>query len=114
MDVEVAKPRGEFTYSPMELSSYDKERHISVRDAYELLKGQKDRSLPQKKLKDAISDGQIRVYGFKDVEYVDRIDIGRVYHQTSQGRQGLRIDRYFSHNYFSYNRTWNLFFPFFS
>ena len=83
-------------YSPINLRSYDKERHISVDDAYKLLKNQKDRSLSQKKLRYAINQGEIRVYEFDEVQYLDRLDIGRVYHKVPETRQGMNIERYFT------------------
>jgi len=88
--------RKKFAYSPMNLRSYDRERHIPVSDAYKLLKDQGNRRLSQKKLKDAITQGGIRVYEFKDQKYLDRLDIGRVYHQVPETRKGISIDRYFT------------------
>lgn len=84
------------TYSPMRLKSHDPERHISVGDAYELLQAQEDLYLSRDKLDAAINEGKIRVYEFKGEQFLDRLDIGRVYHQVPETKQGLTIDRYFS------------------
>ena len=83
-------------YSPMDLKSYDQERHISVGDAYDLLKSQEDPSLSPKKLNDVIDQGDIRVYEFDGNKYLDRLDVGRIYHKIPEERQGLSIERYFS------------------
>ncbi len=83
-------------YSPMDLNVYDKERHIPIKDAFGLLEKQGDPYLSPEKLRQVIDKGDIRVYDFKQTQYLDRLDIGRVYHKTSKRNGGLTIERYFS------------------
>ncbi len=83
-------------YSIMELKSYDKERHIGVQDAYQLVESQNDSNLSSEKLRHAVKSEDIRVYKFKGQEFLDRLDIGRVYHQTPEKRQGLKLERHFT------------------
>lgn len=83
-------------YSPMHLKSYDKRRHILVQDAYSLLKDQNDPNLSSERLQQASEQGKIRVYEFNGQQYLDRLDIGRVYHNVPETKKGLTIERYFS------------------
>lgn len=83
-------------YSPMNLKHYDVERHITIDQAYELLETQNDANLYPEKLKQAINQREVRVSSFKGKDYVDRLDIGRIYHETQKERRGLSIGRYFS------------------
>src|SRR3989344_5131222 len=53
-------------YSPMDLKSYDKERHINIPDAYQLIEFQEDSNLSPEKLRQAIKSGDIKVYQFKE------------------------------------------------
>lgn len=83
-------------YSPRQLFSYDGERHISLEDSYDLLDKQNDSLLDKNKLEQAIINNEIRVYEFRGKKYFDRLDIGKVYHQSPEKIEGLTIDRYFS------------------
>ena len=83
-------------YSIMNLNTYDNVRHIEVNDAYSLVKNQKNINLPIEKLKYAVDNKQINIYEFKGKEYLDRLDIGRIYYQTSEKKEGLTINRYFN------------------
>src|SRR3989344_6525152 len=85
-------------FSPMNLSSYDKERHIPLSEAYDLIQSQNDPHLQVGALKEAIDNDQIHVYKFKGQEYLDRLDVGRVFHRVrpKEKRNGLTIERYFS------------------
>jgi len=83
-------------YSPMELDSYDRERHIPVEDARTLIENQNDPQLQTQRLTEAMASGDLRTYEFDGKQYLDRIDIGRVYHQPKE-RTGLNVERYFTH-----------------
>ena len=52
--------------------------------------------LPLDKLKQAVQNREIRVYNFRGQNYLDRLDIGRVYHKEPEKKEGLTIDRYFT------------------
>ncbi len=80
-------------YSPAQLETYNQERHILIERAKDIVNG--DSSLPLAKLEEAVSSGDIRVYDFEDGRYLDRLDIGRIYHNIRQ-RKGVCIERYFS------------------
>ena len=69
-------------YSPMVLNDFDRERHIPVNAAYVLVESQQDPYLSRKKLENAIQEGNINVYEFNGKQYLDRLDIGRVYHKN--------------------------------
>src|SRR3989344_380559 len=84
------------TYSPKLLRSYDRERHFTLDSAYELIRAQDDPNFSTEKLTYAIDSGQIHVYEFNGVRYLDRLDVGRVYHEIKEGNEGLTIDRYFT------------------
>jgi len=80
-------------YTLTMLDSYDRERHIELTKGYALVEKE---GLLLQKLKNAINSGQIFVYRFKGVKYLDRIDMGRVYHQTKKKKEGLTIQRLFT------------------
>jgi len=80
-------------YSPIDMNAYDKERHILLEDSYNLIGKE---NLPREKIEKAIVNNEIAVYEFKGKKYFDRLDIGRVYHETSESKTGLTIDRYFT------------------
>ena len=82
------------TYSQRILNSYDKERHIRMQDAHILLKENASHLNPAK-LSEAIDSKEIHVYEFKGQQYLDRLDIGRIFHQRKE-RRGLIIDKYFT------------------
>ncbi|MEX0921069.1 MAG: vitamin B12-dependent ribonucleotide reductase [Candidatus Pacearchaeota archaeon] len=86
-------------YSPMLLNGYDRERHIPVEDSYKLIENQNDQYLDEGKLEKAIENGEIKVYEFKGEEFLDRLDVGRVFHETSKEKEGVIVDRYFSSGY---------------
>ncbi len=81
-------------YSVALLDSYDKERHISLDSVFSLLKVSAPHLNPDY-LTSAISDGSIHVYDFNGQKFLDRLDVGRVYHQPSS-RRGLHISRHFT------------------
>jgi ribonucleoside-diphosphate reductase alpha chain len=92
------------SYTPQKLSyqgrdilrSHDATRHILIDDAIKLISDQNDRSLSPKLLSDAISSQAIHVYEFKDKKYLDRIDLGRLYHKLTEKKEGLSFKREFS------------------
>jgi ribonucleoside-diphosphate reductase alpha chain len=86
----------EFKYSPMVLQSYDKERHVKIEDARKLIENQNDRGLDVNEFNHAIENQEVKLYKFKGQDYVDRLDIGRVFHKEPRGKEGLSIERYFS------------------
>jgi hypothetical protein len=83
-------------YTIMELGSYDRERHMPLEKAYEMIQAQGDENLPTERLKKAAEAGDIKVYEFKGQQYVDRLDVGRVYHRSTATQNGLTIERYFT------------------
>lgn len=89
-------PKKNLKYSIMNLKSYDQTRHILIEDAYSLIINQNDKDLPINKLKEAIQNKEIITYEFKGKKYIDRLDIGRIYHQNPHKKEGLNIERYFS------------------
>ena len=80
-------------YSPKILSSYDSNRHIRVDEAHTLIT---DGGLNLDSLKEAVRCHQIHTYSFKGIEYLDRLDLGRVYHKVKEKTRGLRIEPYFT------------------
>ena len=84
------------TFSPMNLRSYDKERHIPLQEAFQLINNQNDNHISAERLQSAIDDKEVRVYELKGQQYLDRLDIGRVYHKPIEKKEGLTIERYFS------------------
>jgi len=99
-------------YSKTLIRTYDKERHILLNDAYNLIESQQDPNLPVSRLREAVESGSIHVYDLSkasftpmgDAEspekegmyFLDRLDIGRVYHQPKKEKRGLTIERYFT------------------
>ena len=81
-------------YSTEILEAYDRERHITIPDALQMLQ-QNARDLNPAQLTSAMSKGDIHVYEFKGKQFIDRLDIGRVYHE-SKTPQGLTIERFFT------------------
>lgn len=81
-------------FSPIHRESLDKEKHILLSQAFELV--QKDPLLDAEKLEEAISQRHITVYVFNGKEYLDRLDIGRVFHLKPLRKQGLPVQRYFT------------------
>ena len=87
------KYKGQAVYSPEVLKSYDSTRHIKVEDTYSLLESE---SLSDEAFRSAVESGKVHVYEFKGESYVDRLDIGRVYHKQPETRKGLTINRHFT------------------
>lgn len=79
-------------YSPEKIP-YDKTRHIPVEEAKELIISE---GLNTRKLSHAINEKNIWVYNFDGTNYLDRIDIGRIYHTHQKRKAGLTIERYFT------------------
>ena len=73
-------------YSPSPIYAYDVERHIKLTDAYEMIKNETD--LESGVLTGAIESKDISIYNFDNDPYLDRLDIGRVYHVEKE-KQGL-------------------------
>ena len=84
------------SYTLKKLTSYNRERHIPLADAYDLVRSQGDERLNPDKLRGAVDTGGIHVYGFKGQQYLDRLDIGRVFHEEPKRKKGLKLERYFS------------------
>ncbi len=80
-------------YSPIELSSYEKNKHIPLDQAYNIIKEQ---NLSPTKLENSIKNGQIHTYDFDNKKYINRLDLGRVYHEDKKEKNGLTIERYFT------------------
>src|SRR3989338_9796338 len=76
------------------LESYDRERHITVPDALQLLQEQA-RHVDPAKLTSAMQNEQIHVYEFKGRQYVDRLDMGRVFY-TPKEFKGITVERVFT------------------
>lgn len=83
-------------YSQRQLNSYDSTRHIEVDEAYKLIRDQDDRNLDVSKLIDAVNRQEIHTYIYKGKQYLDRHDIGRMYHNQPDEKRGLTVERYFS------------------
>ncbi|MFA5174393.1 MAG: adenosylcobalamin-dependent ribonucleoside-diphosphate reductase [Candidatus Pacearchaeota archaeon] len=82
-------------YSPFPLDSYDVQRHIPLEKAYSLVKDQNNSNLNPEFINQSIQGGDLAVYNFNGHEYVDRLDIGRVYHSPKESR-GVKVQRFFS------------------
>lgn len=80
-------------YTSTILESFDRERHIEVSAAYGLVERA---GLSVKKLKEVINAGKIYVYYIKGKRYIDRVDIGRIFHVRKKNKEGLTIRRYFT------------------
>src|SRR3989344_2557169 len=87
-------PQAKVKYSPINLKAYDSVRHILIDDAYSLIKNQTNFSVND--LFQTIENKEINIYKFKGKEYIDRLDIGRIYHQSPEKKEGLTMERYFS------------------
>lgn len=83
-------------YSPINRSVYDKERHIPLEESFKLIESQNDEFLSRNKLEDAIANNEVTVYWIEGQKYLDRLDIGRVYHKEPEKREGLTLERYFT------------------
>ena len=81
-------------YSPMILDSYDKERHIKYDDALTLVRAESHLSL--ERLTTAVDAGDVHAYDFKGTRYLDRLDMGRAFHDLPDKKEGLTIKRFFS------------------
>ncbi len=81
-------------YSKTIVNAYDKVRHIPLNEAYSLV--QEQGGLSFMGLKNAVDNGEIHVYSFNGGKYLDRLDMGRVYHIQQESPQGLTVKRYFS------------------
>jgi ribonucleoside-diphosphate reductase alpha chain len=82
-------------YSPLYLGSYDKNRHVLVDDSYGLINNE---GLDKERLNSAMTNDEIFVYEFNGKKYLDRFDIGRIFH-NNQKKEGLTIEKYFSKDY---------------
>lgn len=99
MEIKEEKYRVKFLekkkkYSILELGAYDPARHILIDDAYSLVK--KQEHLQFEKLKSNVENNELNIYEFKGKKYLDRLDIGRIYNQAPEKKQGLTINRYFN------------------
>ncbi len=82
------------SYSRTLIEVYDRVRHLPLDEAYSLVESQKH--LPLERLRDAVENGEIHVYEFEGREYLDRLDIGRIFHKPLREKNGLTIERFFS------------------
>jgi len=80
-------------YSISLLKDYNQERHIELNVAKSLIEENK---LQLDKLTNAMDSKNIHVYEFNNKQYLDMLDIGRVYHQQPEKKKGLTIDRCFT------------------
>jgi ribonucleoside-diphosphate reductase alpha chain len=67
---------------------------MPLNDAYELIDSQS--GLSRESLESAVGEGEIHVYDFGGESYLDRLDIGRVYHESPMEKEGIHVERYFS------------------
>lgn len=81
-------------FSPRVLDSYDQERHMKYEDAVNLVRAEPHLSL--ERLTGAMDAGEVHAYDFKGAKYVDRLDVGRVFHDVPESKVGLTIRRSFS------------------
>jgi len=80
-------------YSPIELGSYEKKKHIPLDQAYSIIK---DQGLSPARLQTSIENKQIHVYEFDNKNYISRLDLGRIYHENKKEKTGLTFERYFT------------------
>jgi ribonucleoside-diphosphate reductase alpha chain len=80
-------------YSPIELGSYEKKKHIPLNEAYSFIEQQ---NLDPAKIKTSIEKGELHLYEFGNQQFVSRLDVGRVYHTSPKKQEGLTIERYFT------------------
>lgn len=80
-------------YTKFPLEGYVPDRHLELGKMYSLVSNE---NLPVDKINDAISSGELQVYHFKDVQYLDRLDVGRVYHEEPENKKGLSVEKYFT------------------
>ncbi len=89
---------GSATLKPTKYSTmvipFDRERHITVDAARAMVSGVE--GLDPTRLETALTRGQMITYPFKQGPHVDRLDVGRVYHDAPREKRGLSIDRYFT------------------
>lgn len=81
------------SYTRSIISSYDGNRHIALDDARGLINNE---NLPALEFDMAVQRKQIHVYDFKGIKYVDRLDIGRIFHEVPETKSGVKLERYFS------------------
>ncbi|MFH1326865.1 MAG: vitamin B12-dependent ribonucleotide reductase [archaeon] len=84
------------SYTKTKIGSFDRNRHIEVDDAYKLIDSQADPNLISDTLRRAVEEGKIHIYAFNNKQYLDRFDIGRVYHNPLEKKKGIKVERYFS------------------
>ena len=80
-------------YSPIELKDYDRERHVTINQAYNLLS---ENEISVDTFQNALDNELIKKYNFNGETYVDLLDMGRVYNKPKANKKGLTIDRYFT------------------
>lgn len=83
-------------FFPEKLNSYDPTRHVPIEEAYKLVQEQRDTNLQVDNLKKAVINEGIITYDFKGKKYLDRLDVGRIYHQKKEIKDGFSIERFFS------------------
>ncbi|MBT3416748.1 vitamin B12-dependent ribonucleotide reductase [Candidatus Woesearchaeota archaeon] len=80
------------------LNTYDPERHISIDDAKSLIHSESFTNSyldgGVEKLESALESGSIIPYDRKDGSYVDRLAIGRLFHQKNEKIEGISMQRY--------------------
>ncbi len=80
------------------LNIYDPERHISLDDARSLISSESTTN-PYlangvSRLEDAVSSGDVITLEKGNDLYVDRLALGRLFHQTNENPQGISFQRY--------------------
>lgn len=82
-------------YSKSLLTALNSTRHINLEDSYSLVSRDVGSSA-ESRLRQVVDSGSVHVYDFNGEKYLDRLDIGRVLHQSMSDVKGLHFERYFS------------------
>ena len=80
-------------YTKFPVDDYIPDRHLEISKSYDLVKSQ---ALDIERLNSAVKTGEIKIYEHKENQYLDRFDIGRVYHNDIPEKKGITIERYFT------------------
>jgi len=81
--------------SPVIERFYDPDRHVLLQEATSLIQTNKD-YLDEDKFNQVIESKALHIYEFKGKQYVDRLDLGRVFHDYHPKTKGLTVERYFT------------------
>ena len=80
-------------YTKSVIGSYDKHRHVTFDEAKTLISNE---GLSLSRFDSVVQGNQINIYDFKGIKYVDRLDIGRIFHEVPRIKSGVGLERYFS------------------